>query len=50
VPLRDQYELIHSERWDYLIVLDACRYDYFAEGTEGMRVIHEVPWLEVSNP
>lgn len=26
-----QKELIHSSEWDVLIVLDACRYDYFEE-------------------
>ena len=25
----DQKELIHTTDWDYLIILDACRYDYF---------------------
>lgn len=30
-PLKSQIDLIHNINWDYLIVLDACRADYFIE-------------------
>lgn len=30
-PYRRQRGWIHTEDWDYLIVLDACRYDYFTD-------------------
>jgi len=51
-----QKELIHNSNWDILIVLDACRYDYFKrivgrylEG-ELKKVIssgsHTIPWLK----
>jgi len=29
--MKDEAVLIMQEDWDYLILLDACRYDYFAE-------------------
>jgi len=29
--MNKQKELIHNTGWDYLIILDACRYDYFQE-------------------
>ena len=32
--IRDHRELIHKTKWDNLIVLDACRYDYFEEECE----------------
>ncbi|PTD94184.1 hypothetical protein C9439_03815 [archaeon SCG-AAA382B04] len=28
--LKKQQPLIHEESWNYLIILDACRYDYFS--------------------
>lgn len=31
----NQEKLIHEEDWDILIVLDACRYDYFREESRG---------------
>ena len=31
MTLQRQKDLIHSTKWDILIVLDACRYDYFKE-------------------
>lgn len=30
----DQYDLIHDTDWDTLIVLDACRYDFFRDNYE----------------
>lgn len=29
--MRKQKDLVHNTEWDYLIILDACRYDYFKE-------------------
>lgn len=31
----NQPRLIHKTKWDYLIILDACRYDYFKEEWDG---------------
>lgn len=31
---KDQKQLIKQKDWDYLIVLDACRYDYFKENCD----------------
>ena len=31
VIMEQQKELIHNTKWDLLIILDACRYDYFKE-------------------
>ena len=33
--MKKQIELIHGVPWDYLIVLDACRFDYFKEEWNG---------------
>lgn len=29
MKIKDQKKLIHDTNWDYLIILDACRYDFF---------------------
>jgi hypothetical protein len=29
--MKDEAVLIMQEYWDYLIILDACRYDYFGK-------------------
>lgn len=34
--LSEQTPLIHSENWDILVILDACRYDYFVEEVNGV--------------
>ena len=31
VIMEQQKELIHNTKWNLLIILDACRYDYFKE-------------------
>lgn len=55
-PLLSQVELIHSSKWDVLIILDACRYDYFEKLVwnylEGKlkKVMspasHTIPWVK----
>ena len=29
--MKNQQKLIERENWDYLIILDACRFDYFVD-------------------
>jgi len=52
----NQKTLIHAEEWDHLIILDACRYDYFEENIkkylDGMLrkvrspATHTEPWIK----
>ena len=54
----NQLDYIHGINWNYLIILDACRYDYFVEYWEGETEPLEVyspasttyKWLEVTFP
>ncbi len=42
VETKDQTKLVKQKDWDYLIVLDACRYDYFKENCRFEGDLHKV--------